>query len=168
MKHRNVFLIGNGKTRKDFDLNKLRGKGLICGCNALYRDFIPDILFANDSGILSEIREANLNIPIITKEEYLGKTLNCVGMFAFKYILNVLQPEKCYLLGIDFLAGNIYTGTKHYRDTDKRIHDKDRLLFTNLLRESKGTEVINVNPYHIIGNRKNYRLIEYSEFENEI
>ena len=32
----NVFCIGNGTSRKDFNLEKLRPHGKIYGCNALY------------------------------------------------------------------------------------------------------------------------------------
>jgi hypothetical protein len=50
-----VFCIGNGESRKDFDLEKLRSHGKIYGCNALYRDFTPDHLSAVDAGIMHEI-----------------------------------------------------------------------------------------------------------------
>lgn len=50
-----VFLIGNGESRKDFDLEKLRSHGKIYGCNALYRDFKPDALVSVDHGIMHEI-----------------------------------------------------------------------------------------------------------------
>jgi hypothetical protein len=50
-----VFCIGNGESRKDFDLNKLKPYGKIYGCNALYRSFTPDVLVAVDGGIIHEI-----------------------------------------------------------------------------------------------------------------
>ena len=51
-----VFLIGNGTSRKDFDLESLRPHGKIYGCNAIYRDgFRPDVLVAVDHGIMHEI-----------------------------------------------------------------------------------------------------------------
>ena len=51
-----VFLIGNGTSRKDFDLEKLRPFGKIYACNAIYRDgFRPDVLVAVDHGIMHEI-----------------------------------------------------------------------------------------------------------------
>jgi len=51
----NVFCIGNGTSRKDFNLEKLRPHGKIYGCNALYRTFTPDVLTAVDHGIMHEI-----------------------------------------------------------------------------------------------------------------
>ena len=43
-----AFCIGNGESRKGFDLEQLRPHGKIYGCNALYRDFTPDVLVAVD------------------------------------------------------------------------------------------------------------------------
>ena len=45
----NAYIIGNGPSRKDFDLNKLKATGQTYGCNALYRDFIPDYIFSVDT-----------------------------------------------------------------------------------------------------------------------
>src|SRR6056300_1971441 len=53
-----VFCIGNGESRKGFDLSKLRQFGNIYGCNALYRDFTPDVLTAVDNGIMHEIYQS--------------------------------------------------------------------------------------------------------------
>jgi len=50
-----IFCIGNGESRKDFDLDKLRPFGKIYGCNGLYRDFTPDLLLAMDYNICHEI-----------------------------------------------------------------------------------------------------------------
>ena len=44
-----VFCLGNGPSRKSFDLEILKTFGTVIGCNAIYRDFTPDILVANDS-----------------------------------------------------------------------------------------------------------------------
>jgi len=44
----NAYIIGNGPSRKDFDLNKLKATGQTYGCNALYRDFVPDYIFSVD------------------------------------------------------------------------------------------------------------------------
>jgi hypothetical protein len=50
-----IFCIGNGESRKDFDLERLRPFGKIYGCNGLYRDFTPDVLVAMDYNICHEI-----------------------------------------------------------------------------------------------------------------
>ena len=50
-----IFCIGNGESRKDFDLEQLRPFGKIYGCNGLYRDFAPDVLVGMDYNICHEI-----------------------------------------------------------------------------------------------------------------
>ena len=50
-----IFCIGNGESRKDFNLETLRPHGKIYGCNGLYKDFIPDVLIAMDYNICHEI-----------------------------------------------------------------------------------------------------------------
>jgi len=53
-----VFCIGNGQSRSSIDLIKLRPHGKIYGCNALYRDFKPDVLTAVDGPIMHEIYQS--------------------------------------------------------------------------------------------------------------
>ena len=59
-KVKRVFCIGNGESRKDYNLEKLRPHGKIYGCNAIYRDFLPDVLTAVDHGIMHEIYHAGM------------------------------------------------------------------------------------------------------------
>ena len=53
-----VFCIGNGESRKGIDLSQFRPHGKIYGCNALYRDFTPDVLTAVDDGMMHEIYQS--------------------------------------------------------------------------------------------------------------
>ena len=53
-----AFCIGNGESRKPLDLNMFRPHGKIYGCNALYRDFTPDVLTAVDDGMMHEIYQS--------------------------------------------------------------------------------------------------------------
>ena len=55
-----VFCIGNGESRRDYNLQNLRQYGKIYGCNAIYRDFTPDVLIAVDHGIMHEIYHAGI------------------------------------------------------------------------------------------------------------
>ena len=65
-----VFCIGNGESRNAFDLNKLKPHGKIYGCNALYRDFTPDVLCAVDMGIMHEIYNSGYaeNNPVVFRD----------------------------------------------------------------------------------------------------
>ena len=60
------FVIGNGESRNIFgNLNALKNKGTIYGCNAIYRDY-PDLcdkIFAVDKGMYDEIVEAKQANP---------------------------------------------------------------------------------------------------------
>ena len=51
----NAYCIGNGPSRKDFDLNKLKSTGQTYGCNALYRDFLPDFIFSVDAKMTAQM-----------------------------------------------------------------------------------------------------------------
>jgi hypothetical protein len=53
-----VFCIGNGESRQSLDLRMFKPHGKIYGCNALYRDFTPDVLTAVDHGIMHEIYQS--------------------------------------------------------------------------------------------------------------
>ena len=54
--------LGNGQSRQGLDLQKMKDYATVIGCNAIYRDFTPDILVALDSRISHEIyRKANHN-----------------------------------------------------------------------------------------------------------
>ena len=48
-----IFVLGNGPSRKNIGLSKL--DGTVIGCNAIYRDFTPDVICATDAGIMSDI-----------------------------------------------------------------------------------------------------------------
>ena len=44
-----LYIIGNGPSRLDFDMEKLEAYGCEWwGCNGIYRDYTPDILFVHD------------------------------------------------------------------------------------------------------------------------
>ena len=53
----NAYVIGNGPSRKGFDLNSLKATGQTYGCNALYRDFIPDFIFSVDTKMTVKMLE---------------------------------------------------------------------------------------------------------------
>jgi len=50
-----AFVLGNGQSRLNLNLNELKTRGTIYGCNALYREFEPDFLVAVDTKMVNEI-----------------------------------------------------------------------------------------------------------------
>ena len=53
-----VFCIGNGESRSQVDLIRLRPHGKIYGCNGLYRDFKPDVLVSVDGPMMHEVYQS--------------------------------------------------------------------------------------------------------------
>ena len=126
-----AFIVGNGLSRQGFNLESLRGKGTIFGCNALYRDFTPDYLVAIDDKIIAEINHSidtgecevpqkNFIVPPWTEchEETTGRRSNA-GMNAMFEAIKKDHTEL-YCLGFDFLidddvsVANVYDGTNCY------------------------------------------------------
>jgi hypothetical protein len=130
------FALGNGPSRKLVDLEQLRGKGWIYGCNALYRDFVPDVLCAIDSNMIVEVNEAKYDHPFVWRKpggglfrremhagqktrEYRDPGWAC-GPISIHVMLDD-HPEigTIYLIGHDVSAlpdgsSNIYAGTRNY------------------------------------------------------
>jgi len=138
-----AFIIGNGVSRQGFDLEKLRGRGTIFGCNALYRDFTPDYLVAIDDAIISEINHAidmgecevpqsKFIVPAWTEcfEETTGNRSNA-GMNAMVEAIKKDHTEL-YCLGFDFLiddeisVANIYDKTPCY-GPETRANRRDNI-----------------------------------------
>jgi len=55
-----TFVIGNGESRRIFPIEQLKGKGIIYGCNAIYRDYpeLCDKIFAVNDDMYQELLDA--------------------------------------------------------------------------------------------------------------
>jgi len=51
-----AFVLGNGVSRQAVDLNQLKSLGTTYGCNAIYREFVPDVLISTDTPISERIQ----------------------------------------------------------------------------------------------------------------
>jgi len=51
-----AFVLGNGISRQQIDLNLLKSLGRVYGCNAIYREFEPDVLISTDLPISERIQ----------------------------------------------------------------------------------------------------------------
>ena len=75
--------LGNGQSRQGLDLTKMKEYATVIGCNAIYRDFTPDILVALDSRIAHEIyRNANIK----NMKAYLGYWTPIPNMVAMEML----------------------------------------------------------------------------------
>lgn len=52
-----AFVLGNGVSRQALDLNQLKTLGTTYGCNAIYREFVPDVLISTDAPISERIQQ---------------------------------------------------------------------------------------------------------------
>lgn len=50
-----AFVLGNGTSRLNLKVNEIKTRGIVYGCNALYREFDPDYLIAVDVKMVNEI-----------------------------------------------------------------------------------------------------------------
>lgn len=51
-----AFVLGNGVSRQAVDLTTLKTIGTTYGCNAIYREFVPDVLISTDTPISERIQ----------------------------------------------------------------------------------------------------------------
>jgi len=166
-----VFLIGNGSSRKNFDLNLLRGKGTIIGCNALYRDFTPDILICQDSKMARELFDSQYSGLVLTgrgpgvrlKNHITWKSgrARTSGVFGLTFISKIMKPKICYAIGMDGYDGNVYEGTHNYLSKPIKYHK----ITSQYAQAIGNTEVINVNEKDLWQvDKPNYKFITYKEF----
>lgn len=125
-----AFVLGNGVSRKCLDLQQLRLRGKIYGCNALYREFTPDVLVATDRPIREQIQESGypINNRFYTRTPMLGLGAYAVPDQYWSFSSGQLAmaiaaqdgAKKIYLLGFDMgpdnqLFNNVYAGTEFYK-----------------------------------------------------
>jgi hypothetical protein len=179
-----VFLIGNGTSRNKFDLERLRGIGTIIGCNALHREFKPDILLAIDAKMLKEIRDAeygldnicivpaNRNIHIPGELKWRTERFNTSGCFGMKLIAELMQPSTCYMIGMDCYPGNMYDNSPNYAKNTLQNFSGVGQFYLKALRGNGNTVFINVNdkdawPSEAHATEK-YRFMTFEDFELQV
>ena len=125
-----AFVLGNGVSRKSLQLEQLKTFGTIYGCNALYRDFVPDVLVATDKPIREEIQKSGYAIknrlytrnPIESlgawevPQQYWGYSSGPIAVA----LAALAQNSTVYLLGFDMgpdknQFNNVYAGTEFYK-----------------------------------------------------
>jgi hypothetical protein len=126
-----AFVLGNGVSRRGVDLAWLKQFGKIYGCNALYREFTPDVLVATDRPISVAIQESGYALQhlfytrrplpdsgarnLISKYHGFSSGPNAVGLAALDHNLRI------YLLGFDMGPvgangfNNVYADTEFYK-----------------------------------------------------
>ena len=126
-----AFVLGNGISRKTVAPASLQPLGKIYGCNALYREFTPDVLIATDRPIATAIQEsgyAQRNV-FYTRRPVEGLGAQPVPKAYFGYSSGPIATAiaaidghlTVYLLGFDMgpaqnqQFNNVYAGTEFYK-----------------------------------------------------
>jgi hypothetical protein len=128
--------MGNGPSRKQFDLDTIHATMYTYGCNALYRDFLPDYLVSMDYNMVKEILDKKVHYQTsfhtqhenrIDKLAEEGEPINFFWGFSEtndsgnSALRLALQHDNTiiYLIGFDYNIGgsslpNVYAGTNNY------------------------------------------------------
>lgn len=187
-----AFIIGNGPSRKGFDLNLLKNHGTVFGCNALYRDFDPDYLVAIDEEIIKEIKASKFPkkrfIVPPEIEQWEDPEYNPYRRFRSNAGVNAMLEavkkgyKELYCLGFDFMIrdpkvalGNLYDGTNAYGiETRTRYDDNlNRVKYMTFLASKYSSTQFkfvvprypNKDQYHIL-NAHNVHGIMYDKFRD--
>ena len=190
----NAYCIGNGPSRKDFDLNKLKATGQTYGCNALYRDFLPDFIFSVDTAITVKMCEDEVGLKTIhyapslevNRKQNKGM-LHLIphnphwisGNAAF-WTAGVHGHKNIYLIGYDFREygkgklNNIYQDTDCYGERNNdTIFEGWLSSFRKMLkmRPEVNYTIVHDDPPDFLRHLQtgtdlgNSRVISYKEFE---
>jgi hypothetical protein len=193
----NAYIIGNGPSRKGFDLNKLKASGQTYGCNALYRDFMPDFIFSVDMRMSVKMCEDEVGLKTIhyapsleVKRKQAKGMLHLIpnnphwisGNAAF-WTAGVHGHTNIYLIGFDFRQygknqfNNIYQDTENYGERhDDNIFEGWLKQFRDMLkmRPYVNYTVVHDNPPDYMNYLQtgtdlgNSKIISYKEFEDTI
>lgn len=127
-----AFVLGNGTSRLSLDLNQLKQTGKVFACNAIYREFTPDVLISTDPGISEEIQKSGYpkdNIHYTRKPipGYGSKKIEfnfgfSSGPIAMTYACKT-DVERVYFAGFDLTGingkvNNVYADTPHYKKSN--------------------------------------------------
>ena len=129
-----AFVFGNGISRQGLPLHDIKQHGAIYGCNAIYRDFAPDVLVATDTPIALHIESTSypLTNKFYTRRPTEGKGALPIPRPYFGFssgpVATALaandQHKKIYMIGFDLgpteskKFNNLYAGTEFYKAPD--------------------------------------------------
>ena len=143
----NVFVLGNGPSRKNIDPSKLNGT--VIGCNACHRDFTPDVICATDAGIINEIIDSGFDGDcyfthnswnLLPAESYDGLKYGLDGNEIETY-RRFDDKHFVYISGLD---KNCSEGENYIIWLREGKEDKIRNIGTEVLGWSTGTSALHI------------------------
>jgi hypothetical protein len=129
-----AFVLGNGVSRANIDVDHLLRLGPVYGCNALYRSHAPTALVATDRPIAEEIQNSGYSLEHRFYTRRPGPNTGAQpvprayhgfssGPIAVAIAAEDSPRARVYLLGFDMGAtetgsfNNVFAGTAHYKAT---------------------------------------------------
>ena len=176
-----AFVIGNGTSRLPIDLEQLKSKGNVYACNAVYRNFRPDYLIADDVKMVLEINKAgfqhsnqvwtnpNRSFQRIKNLNYFNPSKGWSSGPTALWLATQHQYKNIYILGFDFkgskdgqLLNNVYADTSNYKkSTDSATFFGNWMRQTiNVIKENTDIE------YKRVIAPDNYSPEELNKFNN--
>ncbi len=176
---RRAFVLGNGRSRMGMKLNKLKKRGTVYGCNALYREFEPDYLIAVDPKMIFEICETNWHL---THEVWTNNNSRYSKFDKLKFfknargwssgptaLLKACQDgnKEIFILGFDYFGldnkfNNVYSDTPNYKKSTETA-----TYFGNWMRQTEICikEFPQVLFYRVVGSETKV-ISEWSHINN--
>jgi hypothetical protein len=127
------FVLGNGISRLAVDLSVLKQRGTVYGCNALYREFEPDVLISTDRPISHQIQNSGYaqNHVMYTRKPLPGLGAKAVPQNYYGFssgpiavaLAAMSQALAVYLIGFDMgpttnnRFNNVYSDTEFYKSS---------------------------------------------------
>lgn len=187
-------VIGNGTSRLQLNLNLIGYRYTTYGCNALYRDYMPDYLISMDIYMVKEILEQDIHLQTnfytqhdnqIDELQRQGEPINFFwghrstidsGNCAVELALNN-QHDNVYMIGFDYSSNdstlcNVYSGTTNYHPHNQypAAYQKEVKWIQTLNRlctQYPDQQIIRVTENkHIDIDRKNYSEITIQQFKD--
>lgn len=182
-----AFVLGNGHSRLAVDLQQLRQRGAIYGCNALYRDFTPDVLVSTDKPISSRIQEEGyaMHNRMYTRKPTPGRGAHRVPQAYYGFSSGPIAvglaalDAHCviYMIGFDLgplsndRFNNVYADSEFYKKSSARptftgnwvrqivqiTRDFARANFIRVI----GDSTMDIRDFHQIGNMARITMPEF-------
>ena len=140
-----VSIIGNGESRRGFDISPLKSFSTVIGCNAIYRDFITEYLVCADKHMCQQaVNAVGKGTTILTRQDWASQFANWPNVKEFPNLpysgdkrqdepfhwgtgpyAGVLgltfKPKAIFMIGFDLhplekdKINNMYTGSDGYK-----------------------------------------------------
>jgi hypothetical protein len=187
-----AFVLGNGRSRLGIDPNQLEKKGKVYGCNAIYRDFLPDYLIAVDPKMVIEIDKNKIQntTQVWTNRNSRFKEIENLNFFepskgwssgpTALWLASKHENLKIYILGFDYKGingnffNNVYADTYNYRrSTDPATYHGNWSRQTEtVIKDHPNIEYIRVVEINFLDfdwslKYENFKIMYYEDFKHE-